>query len=78
MDARKLIGPDWLTLRILLAAIGTGSLSRAAQDCAIATSAAARRIQMLEEDCGGILLERRARGVRPTAAGEAFLRTRAG
>src|SRR3954465_12251090 len=66
--------PDWVTLRIFLAALELGSVTRAADRCGIATSAAAKRIQDLEVDCGLLLLERSARGVRPTAAGEAFAR----
>ena len=66
--------PDWTTLRIFLAALELGSVTRAADRCGIATSAAAKRIQDLEADCGVLLLERAARGVRPTSAGEAFAR----
>lgn len=66
--------PDWTTLRIFLAALDLGSVTRAADRCGIATSAAAKRIQDLEADCGVLLLERAARGVRPTPAGEAFAR----
>lgn len=66
--------PDWVTLRIFLAAVELGSLSRAAEQCGIAISAAARRVQDLEADCGVPLLERSARGVRPTAAGERLAR----
>ena len=66
--------PDWVTLRIFLAALDLGSVTRAAERCGIATSAAAKRIQMLEADCRVALLERGARGVRPTVAGEVFAR----
>jgi DNA-binding transcriptional LysR family regulator len=66
--------PDWVTLRIFLAAIDLGSITRAADHCNIATSAAAKRMQLLEADCGLPLLERRARGVKPTAAGEIVAR----
>lgn len=64
--------PDWVTLRLVLAAIEEGSLSRAAERCAIAVSAAARRVQLLEAQHGVRLLDRTARGVHPTPAGEAF------
>jgi len=64
--------PDWVTLRIYLAAIELGSITRAADRCGIAVAAAAKRIQTLEADSGVALLERGPRGVRPTAAGEAF------
>ncbi len=60
--------PDWVTLRIFLAALDLGSVTRAADRCGIVTSAAAKRIQLLEADCGVTLLERGARGVRPTVA----------
>jgi DNA-binding transcriptional LysR family regulator len=66
--------PDWVSLRIFLAALDLGSVTRAADRCGIATSAAAKRIQMLEADCKVTLLERGARGVRPTVAGEVFAR----
>ena len=66
--------PDWVTLRIFLAALDLGSVTKAADRCGIATSAAAKRIQMLEADCRVTLLERGARGVRPTVAGEVFAR----
>jgi DNA-binding transcriptional LysR family regulator len=66
--------PDWVTLRIFLAALELGSVTKAADRCGIATSAAAKRVQDLEADTGVLLLERRARGVRPTAAGEVFAR----
>jgi DNA-binding transcriptional LysR family regulator len=62
--------PDWTTLRILLAAIECGSVTRASEKCGIAVSAAAKRIQDLETELGVRLLNRAARGVTPTAAGE--------
>jgi DNA-binding transcriptional LysR family regulator len=66
--------PDWVTIKIVLAAIDTGSVTRAANRCGIATSAAAKRIQVLEADHGVSLLDRTARGVRSTPAGEVFAR----
>ncbi|MGO9358748.1 MAG: LysR family transcriptional regulator [Xanthobacteraceae bacterium] len=66
--------PDWITIRILLAALDLGSITRAADRCGIAVSAAAKRIQLLETDCGVALFERGARGVRATPAGEVFAR----
>jgi DNA-binding transcriptional LysR family regulator len=44
--------PDWTTLRIFLAAIECGSVTRAAEKCGIAVSAAAKRIQDLETELG--------------------------
>jgi DNA-binding transcriptional LysR family regulator len=64
--------PDWVTIKIFLATLDLGSITRAADRCGIATSAAAKRVQMLEADCGVPLLERGARGVKPTPAGEIF------
>jgi DNA-binding transcriptional LysR family regulator len=66
--------PDWTTLRILLAAIEAGSVTKAAEKCGIAVSAAARRIQDLETDLGIQIFERMARGVTPTPAGEMVAR----
>jgi DNA-binding transcriptional LysR family regulator len=63
---------DWVTIKIFLATLDLGSITRAADRCGIATSAAAKRVQMLESDCGVPLLERGARGVKPTPAGEIF------
>jgi len=62
--------PDWTTLRIFLTALELGSIAKAAERCGIANSAAARRIQMLEVDCGMALVERRARGIVATTAGD--------
>ncbi len=42
--------PDWVTLRIFLAAMELGSVTRAADRCGIVTSAAAKRVQDLEAD----------------------------
>lgn len=65
------VNADWVTLRLLLEAIELGSIARAALRCGIAHSAAAKRLRLLEAECGLSLLERGARGVRPTPAGEA-------
>ena len=65
---------DLVTMRILLAAIELGSIAKAAGHCGIAVSAAAKRLQILEATHGLALLNRDARGVRPTPAGEALAR----
>jgi DNA-binding transcriptional LysR family regulator len=62
--------PDSTTLRILLAAIEHGSVTRTWEKCGIAVSAAAKRIQHMEAELGVRLLDRTARGVTPTAAGD--------
>jgi DNA-binding transcriptional LysR family regulator len=62
--------PDWTTLRILLAAIEQGSVTRTKEKCGIAVSAGAKRIQDMEVELGVRLLDRTARRVTPTAAGD--------
>jgi DNA-binding transcriptional LysR family regulator len=69
-----MLTPDWVTLRILIASADLGSITRAAAYCGIATSAAAKRIQLLEAECGLPLLDRGPRGVRLTAGGEVLAR----
>lgn len=64
--------PDWVTLRLFLACLDAGSVTRAADRCGIAVSAATRRLQLLEMDLGVALLERSSRGVRATPAGGAL------
>ena len=58
--------------RTFLAVCRLGSLSAAAAELGYTQSAVSRQIAGLEQQVGVPLLERHARGIRPTAAGEAF------
>lgn len=58
----------------VLAVAEHGSLSAAAAVLGLSQPALTKAIRRLEEECGAILFERGARGVRPTQEGEAFLR----
>ena len=51
-----------------------GSIRKAAEQLHVTASAVNRRVLDLEEELGAPLFERRARGVRLTAAGELFVR----
>lgn len=61
-------------LRDLLAVAEQGSLRAAARELGIAQPAVTRSIQELERELGVPLFERHARGVVPTAMGQAFIR----
>ena len=61
-------------LRNLLAVSEQGSVRAAAREMRIAQPAVTRSIQELERELGVALFERRARGVVPTAMGEAFIK----
>lgn len=67
---------DLRGLRYFLAVAQAGSFSAAAQHLYVAQSALSRHIRMLEEEIGGELFARNARGVDLTEAGE-LLRLRA-
>ena len=69
-----MIRPDFTSLRIFLAVHATGNIARAAEREHIAPSAVSKRLQDLEADAGVRLLHRHARGVTPTAAGDALAR----
>lgn len=62
-------GLDVRTLRLFEAVIKTGNLTQAARANHLAVGAASRRISNFEALIGSPLLERFARGVRPTATG---------
>lgn len=60
--------------RTFVAVCRLGSLSAAAGELLLSQSAVSRQIAGLERHIGVPLIERHARGVRPTASGEAFRR----
>jgi DNA-binding transcriptional LysR family regulator len=60
---------DFVTLRLFCAVAQTGSITRGAELCHIATSAASRRLSDFEKSTGAVLMERGAHGIRLTPAG---------
>ena len=60
------------TLRAFVQVVESGSLTKAAGNLQVATSAISRRIKELEERLGAQLLQRTTRQMRLTAAGEGF------
>jgi DNA-binding transcriptional LysR family regulator len=64
---------DLTTLRLFVAVCEEGSLTRAARRAAIAPSAVSKRLAELEQTLGVELLERGARGMGVTPAGETLL-----
>ena len=72
----QLINParvDFVTLRLFCAVARSGSITKGAQACHLALSAASRRLADLEAASGTQLLERSAQGVTLTAAGHVAL-----
>lgn len=61
------------TLRYFVAVCDAGSLTRAAEQENIVTSALSKRLAQLEEDLSTVLMERGRRGVLLTPAGETLL-----
>lgn len=64
--------PDLVSLALLVRAVDTRSLSKAAEQTHIALAAASRRIAILESRYGVQLLYRSSQGVDPTPAGKAL------
>ena len=56
--------------RNFLAIVEAGSMTAAAQRCHLTLAAVSARMRAMEASSGTLLLERRARGVVPTPAGE--------
>ncbi len=64
---------DFVTLRLFCAVAQTGSITRGAERCHLALSAASRRIADFEAAARTVLLERTCQGVRLTPAGHVAL-----
>jgi DNA-binding transcriptional LysR family regulator len=64
---------DFVTLRLFCAVAHSGSITKGAQACHLALSAASRRLADLEASSGARLLERSAQGVTLTPAGHVAL-----
>lgn len=65
--------PETEDLRLFVAVVEAGSMTVAARRVHLALTALSARMHRLEDQLGCVLLERHARGVRPTAAGELLL-----
>src|SRR3954469_25692842 len=61
---------DWTDLRIFLHVCEAGSMTSAAERSHLTVAAVSARMRWLEESNGLVLLERHARSVCPTPAGE--------
>ena len=64
---------DFVTLRLFCAVAQTGSITKGAETCHLALSAASRRLSEFEAATGSDLLERSAQGVALTPAGHVAL-----
>ena len=65
---------DLLDIKLFLAVVEHGSLTRAAQAVNLALASVSERVSGMEDALGAPLLQRTRRGVRTTAAGDAFAR----
>ena len=63
---------DWTLLRSFLAVVETGSLSAAARATGQSQPTLGRHIRTLEAQAGGALFERHAKGLSPSALGQAL------
>lgn len=61
---------DFINLKTLVESVESGSFSKAAEKLCVTQSAVSRRIKILEDHYGEILLDRSGPVIRPTAAGE--------
>ncbi|MFF9348951.1 transcriptional regulator CynR [Streptomyces sp. NPDC014734] len=68
------MGPELRHLRYLIAVAEHGSFTRAADELRISQPTLSQQIKQLERVVGAQLLDRSGRGVRPTDAGEVYVR----
>jgi DNA-binding transcriptional LysR family regulator len=66
---------DMRQLEMLRAVVEEGTFTRAAQRLHVTQSAISRQIKLLEEELGGVLLHRGARGIQLTEPGQLLLTT---
>ena len=64
---------DFVTLRLFCAVAQSGSITKGAEACHLALSAASRRLSEFESATGSLLLERSKKGVQLTPAGHLAL-----
>ena len=64
---------DFVTLKLFCAIVQSGSITKGANVCNLALSAASRRISEFEEAAGMVLLDRSVKGVTLTHAGHAVM-----
>ena len=64
---------DFVTLKLFCAIVQSGSITKGANECNLALSAASRRISEFEETVGMPLLDRSVKGVTLTHAGHAVM-----
>ena len=64
---------DFVTLKLFCAIAQSGSITKGANECSLALSAASRRISDLEDTVGLALLDRSAKGVTLTHAGHTVM-----
>ena len=64
---------DLKELNYVVTVANEGSISRAAEKLFMSQSSLSQAIRVLEQDLGTSVFVRTTRGVRPTAAGDAFI-----
>ena len=64
---------DFINLKTLVESVESGSFSRAAESLCVTQSAVSRRVKILEDNYGQLLLDRSGPTLKPTAAGELLI-----